>query len=281
MQDPKQQLKKLKYVPRKRLGQNFLIDSSMLKRIMDIAEISNEDVVVEIGAGLGGLTSYLARLAREVIALEVDSKLYNYLKENYGDTANLHILQEDALKFDFGQVARKYQSRIKVVANLPYYISSRMVFKLLEARSYISRMVLMLQKEVAVRIVATPGNKDYGVLSILTQLHTDVSHRLTIPPKSFYPRPRVDSAVVDFKVLSQPRIELEDEDGFGKMVKAAFSRRRKTIGNALQALPEIFREDIPVIFNELKIDPRRRGETLSLEEWGRLSNYLSRRQIYA
>jgi len=276
MSSPKQQLKNLKYLPRKRLGQNFLIDSSMLEKIVYIAQINEKDVVVEIGAGLGGLTFHLAKLAREVIALEVDSKLYNYLKENYGDIDNLHILQEDALKFDFSQVAQEYKSQIKVVANLPYSISSHMVFKLLEARRFISRMVLMLQKEVAERIVATPGKKDYGVLSILTQLYADVSLKLILPPKSFYPRPKVDSAVVEFKVLSQPRIELKDEDCFKKVVKAAFSHRRKTIGNALQGLPGFSREDILSIFNELKIDPRRRGETLSLEEWGRLSNCFSR-----
>jgi len=276
MLEPKQQLKNLKYLPRKRLGQNFLVDSSMLKRIVDIAQINEKDVVVEIGAGLGGLTSYLAKMAREVIALEVDRRLYNYLKENYGDIDNLHILRENALKFDFGQVAQEYQSQIKIVANLPYSISSHMVFKLLEARRFISRMVLMLQKEVAERIVATPGKKDYGVLSILTQLYADVSLKLILPPKSFYPRPKVDSAVVEFKVLSQPRIELKDEDCFKKVVKAAFSRRRKTIGNALQALPGFSREEILSVFDELKIDPRRRGETLSLEEWGRLSNCFSR-----
>lgn len=277
MSSPKQQLKELKYLPRKRLGQNFLIDSSMLEKIVYIAQINEKDVVVEIGAGLGGLTSHLAKMAREVIALEVDRRLYNYLKENYGDIDNLHILREDALKFDFGQVAQEYQSQIKIVANLPYSISSHMVFKLLEARKSISRMVLMLQKEVAERIVATPGKKDYGVLSILTQLYADVSLKFTLPPKSFYPRPKVDSAVVEFKVLSQPRIELKDEDCFKKVVKAAFSRRRKTIGNALQALPGFSREEILSVFDELRIDPRRRGETLSLEEWGRLSNYFSRK----
>ncbi len=279
MLSPKQQLKKLKYPPRKRLGQNFLIDSSIQKRIVDIAQINEKDVVVEIGAGLGGLTSYLAKMAREVIALEVDRRLCSFLKDNYGDIDNLHILQEDALRFDFSQVAQEYQCRIKVVANLPYHISSQMIFKLLEVRRFISTMVLMLQKEVAERVVAAPGKKDYGVLSIFTQLYANVSLELILPPKSFYPQPKVDSAVVEFKVLSQPRIELKDENCFREVVKAAFSRRRKTIGNALQALPGFSREVIPGIFNELKIDPRRRGETLSLEEWGRLSNYFSREQV--
>lgn len=278
MSSPKQQLKKLKYFPRKRLGQNFLIDSTMLKKVVDIAQINEKDVVVEIGAGLGGLTSHLAKLSRKVIALEVDGKLCRFLKDNYGHIDNLQILREDALRFDFGQVAREYQCRIKVVANLPYRISSPMIFKLLEVRRSISIMVLMLQKEVAERVVAAPGKKDYGVLSIFTQLYADVSLELVLPPESFYPQPKVDSAVVEFKVLSQSRIALKDEDCFRDLVKAAFSRRRKTIGNALQAVTGLSREVMPGIFNELKIDPRRRGETLSLEEWGRLSNYFSREQ---
>lgn len=279
MLEPKQQLKKLKYFPRKRLGQNFLIDSTMLKKVVGIAQINEKDVVVEIGAGLGGLTSHLAKLSREVIALEVDGKLCRFLKDNYGDIDNLQILREDALRFDFGRVAREYQCRIKVVANLPYRISSPMIFKLLEVRRFISIMVLMLQKEVAERVVALPGKKDYGVLSIFTQLYADVSLELVLPPESFYPQPKVNSAVVEFKVLSQPRIALKDEDCFRDLVKAAFSRRRKTIGNALQAITGFSREVMSGIFNELKIDPRRRGETLSLEEWGRLSNYFSREQI--
>lgn len=264
--------------PQKRFGQHFVVDSRIIRKIIAAAELEPEDVVMEIGAGLGSLTFALAERTCKVYAIEIDPLLAEALEEEKGKNSKIEIIQADALKLDFASLVPKGSSKkIKVVANLPYEISSPMVFRLLEERERFSLFVLMFQKEVARRIVARPGTKDYGPLSIWTQLYCDARILFPVSRGAFFPPPKVDSAVVKFNILEKPRLPVEDPCLFGKIVRCAFTYRRKTMANALkmgpgQALP------LEKIIGELKaagIDPAVRGEALSLDQFHALSGKLS------
>ena len=270
-------LAKYSISPAKRLGQHFLMDKGIMVAIIRTAEVNVQDMVLEVGPGLGEMTKLLASKAKRVIAIELDESMVALLRDRLADCENIVLLRGDALKFDFLRESRKWGEKLKVVSNLPYNISTQLLFRLVEMREAISGMTLMLQREVAERIVAIPGEKQYGILSILIQLYCDTSIRFIVPPSTFYPRPKVESAVVRFDFLQEPRVEIEDEAIFRKVVKASFGHRRKTLKNALKhaAFFNVKGEEIEMYLLKAGIDPRRRGETLTLQEFATLSEALS------
>ncbi len=270
-------LAKYSISPVKRLGQHFLMDKGIMMAIIRTAEVNPRDIVLEVGPGLGELTKLLASKAKRVIAIEVDESMVAMLSDRLADYENIVLLRGDALKFDFLGESRKRGEKLKVVSNLPYNIATQLLFRFVKMREALSGLTLMLQREVAERIVALPGKKQYGVLSVLLQLYCDTSIRLIVPSSSFYPRPKVESAVVRFDFLQKPRVEIEDEPTFRKVVKASFGHRRKTLKNSLKnaAFLNVEGEEIEINLRKAGIDPRRRGETLTLQEFAALSEALS------
>jgi 16S rRNA (adenine1518-N6/adenine1519-N6)-dimethyltransferase len=267
-----QEIKQLGVVPQEGLGQHFLIDQGIADKIVRLADLSSDDWVVEIGPGMGVLTFRMLPLVKKVIAVELDQGMAAYLREKGDGNPSLTIIRQDVMGFDFARVTRDAGSRIKIVANLPYNIATQVVFRLLDYRQSVTRFTLMLQREVAERITAAPGGKDYGLLSIFTQIFTEPKIVMRVPPEAFYPIPRVESAVVGFEILDQPRVAIEDEGFFKKVVKASFAQRRKTLLNALRGAPlPLSREQIERALLAAGIDPRRRAETLDLTEFQRLA----------
>jgi 16S rRNA (adenine1518-N6/adenine1519-N6)-dimethyltransferase len=264
--------------PKKKLGQNFLIDQQLCEEIIKASELSQEDTVVEIGPGLGFLTRALCEGAGRVLSIELDGALLTILKREMKDLPNLSLVQGDALAFNYEIWAREQGLRrqVKVVANLPYYISTPLIFHLLRQRASFSLFVLMVQKEVADRILARPGSKSYGSLSIALQLYTDMYPIAIAPREAFYPEPQVDSVILKIIICSRPKAEIVDENLFRDLVRAAFSQRRKMLGNALPGQLDLWpRKEIwDRVFADAEISPRRRGETLDIEEFARLTCYL-------
>ncbi|MCX5887024.1 MAG: 16S rRNA (adenine(1518)-N(6)/adenine(1519)-N(6))-dimethyltransferase RsmA [Proteobacteria bacterium] len=260
----------LKGGPRKALGQNFLRDHSILKKIISFADLKKEDVVVEIGAGLGDLTALLAQKSRIVVALELDRRLIDILKDRFSQYKNVSIVQEDALRFNYQQISEQFQTRLKVVGNIPYYLSTVLTMKLLKMSSLISLILFMFQREVAERITAGPASKTYGPLSILSQVYANVSKVLEVKKSCFIPQPKVDSALVKFIICQNPRIEIKDGKYFEKTLQSIFAQRRKTLQNALTALLHKSKLEITDICLSSGIDPHRRAETLSIEEVNKL-----------
>lgn len=252
-------------MPKKHLGQNFLFDSSILLNIIRYADLADRDTVIEIGPGPGKLTRLLAERVRKVIAIELDPHLYNRLAEELKDLHNVELVLGDALKFPYERI-----DCFKVVANIPYYITTPIIFRLIEARGVLESMTLTIQKEVAERIVAGPGTKDYGVLSIMVQFRAEPELAFIIPKEAFRPVPKVDSAVIHMRLRKEPAVSVQDEALFKRLVKTAFSQRRKTLSNSLKAF-----ENIREIVIQAGIDPQRRPETLSIEEFARISDYLT------
>jgi len=273
LKEQKKLLKEAGIYLKKRWGQNLLIDPQVLKGIIRLARISPDDTVLEIGSGLGTLTRGLADIAQRVISLELDEKLHQLLKKELGHYPNLQIIRADALSFDYSILGEG----LKVVANLPYYISTPIIFRLLEYKNQIKDMHIMLQREVATRIRALPGQKDYSPLSIAVQLYCEVEECLQVSAQAFWPSPRVESSLLRITPLPGPRVALLDEALFFQLVRVSFAQRRKTLRNSLKAVQNITIEPrlLEEAFSKVKIDPRRRGETLALEEWAALSNYLS------
>ncbi len=249
-----------------RLSQHFLVNRGLCQRIVDLAELSPADRVVEIGPGRGALTELLLDRAGEVWVIEVDAALVRHLHGRFGDRPALHLVNGDALRYPFEQMAAPF----KVVANLPYAVASPILIRLLEARRSIPRMVLMFQREVAERLIATPGTRRYGVLSIIAQLYAEITLRTIVAPGSFRPRPKVESAVVTVVPRPQPLIPIRDDAAFIRLVHHGFAHRRKTLFNNLKYIP-LTTEQCQDLLREAGIDPQRRPETLSIEEWGRLS----------
>ncbi len=252
--------------PRKRLGQSFLEDMNIIRRIVALAEPAADETVVEIGAGLGSMTEELAKRAGRVIALEVDRRLVGVLRERFAGQDRVEVLQMDVLKYDFSSACPG--GRIKVFGNIPYHISSPILFRLLDFRRSISSMVLMFQKELADRITAPPGTKDYGIPSVLVARYTRATCELTVPPTCFYPAPDVVSSVLLITVRQEPN--LLNEALFAKIVRAAFAQRRKILWNNIRhiGIPE---EMVGRMFAGSGIDRTRRAETLSVEEFSRLT----------
>jgi 16S rRNA (adenine1518-N6/adenine1519-N6)-dimethyltransferase len=268
------QLKELQIRPKKRLGQHFVHDPNILRKVIEAASLEPEDVVVEIGAGLGSLTEPLARRVKKVYALEIDSSLADALKDRFSGGDTVEVVWADALQFDFGAPFRRWKRKIKVVANLPYEISTPMIFRLLKERECFSLVVLMLQLEVARRLAAKPDTRDYGPLSVWSQLYSDVQMAFQVKPNSFLPPPKVQSAVVKFRILPKPRVAVKDEKNLEKVVRAAFTYRRKTLGKALQ-LGGFPGPQIKEALSIAGISPMTRGETLNLEKFSTLARLLA------
>ena len=274
MTSPRDILKKYGIRPYKGLGQSFLLDNNITGKIVNVMDIKDDDTVVEIGAGLGVMTAMIAKQARKVIALEIDQGLLNVLHEELKGVSNVEILKQDILKYDFPIPLEDAASqKLKVIGNIPYNISSQILFRLIEFRDHISSMVLMFQKEVAERIMASPGTKEYGLLSVITSMYTIPSKVVVAPAGCFYPKPKVDSTVLKMVVRENPRFEVKNADFFFKLVKTALSKRRKTLLNNLRSstLLRSSKTDIDKILTMLEIDGQRRGETLTVEEFGKLS----------
>ncbi len=252
--------------PLKRLGQHFLIDPNMIRKIVTLADLHPEEDVLEIGPGRGDLTRALCAAARSVIAVELDRKLAAYLAEHLSDCHNLDVRVGDALTFPYETLARG----TVVVANLPYYVSTPLLFKLLASRDRIARMVLMLQAEVARRLVARPGSREYGILSVLAQHAAEPSLAFQVSPTCFRPRPEVGSAVVRFLTKEQRHLRVADEALFTRIVRAAFAHRRKTLMNSLRD-EGLDPDRIERALESAGVHPARRAETLGLEEFAGLA----------
>jgi len=250
---------------KRRYGQHFLFHDPLLTRIVEVAGIQDRDTIVEIGPGYGTLTKKLSERAKRVIAIEIDHRLYESLKKILSEYKNIELIHGDALRFDYQGIGQ-----FKVVSNLPYSITTPLIFRLLEERDSLKSMTLTLQKEVARRIVATWGNKTYGVLSIMVQYRTLPRIEFYIPKGMFKPAPKVDSAVVYFDILRAPSVEVKDEDLFFRIIKTSFGKRRKTIANSLKP----FDKDIRQLLQQAGIEPERRPETLSIKEFAKIANLL-------
>ncbi|MBI5192367.1 MAG: ribosomal RNA small subunit methyltransferase A [Nitrospirae bacterium] len=256
--------------PKKHLGQNFLKDELLIEKIVEVANITKDDRVIEIGPGKGALTFRLAEKAMKVLALEIDHELYEYLEEKAQSYPNLTVLEEDVLKFRFETI----ESRFKIVANIPYYISTPIIFKLMESQNKIIDMTIMLQKELANRIVASPNCKDWGILSIAVQYNAIPSIELEIPRDAFFPSPKVDSAVVKIVPRKYPAVRVSNENLFWAIIKSAFSHRRKTLLNSL-AMAGFKKESLEEILGNAGIDFSVRPENLSIEDWGKIVDDLT------
>ncbi|MFD2706380.1 16S rRNA (adenine(1518)-N(6)/adenine(1519)-N(6))-dimethyltransferase RsmA [Salibacterium lacus] len=266
---------------KKSLGQNFLMDRNILEKIVLASKAGPEDGVVEIGPGIGGLTEHFAKAAKQVEAFEIDGRLLPVLEETMAPYPNVRIWNEDILNVDIGRVLSenfKHVQDIIITGNLPYYVTTPIIMNLLEQRLPISRMVFMMQKEVAERLAADPGSKDYGSLSIAAQYFADPVKTMVVPKTVFMPKPNVDSAVVRFEIRDTPPVEVEDETFFFRVIKAAFAQRRKTIWNNLQhnLTGRDRREELAAALQEAEVDSGRRGETLTMQEFAHLSTSLKR-----
>ncbi|MCP9440741.1 MAG: 16S rRNA (adenine(1518)-N(6)/adenine(1519)-N(6))-dimethyltransferase RsmA [Nitrospira sp.] len=257
-------------VPIKRLGQHFLIDPNIARKIVSLATLSPKDSVLEIGPGRGILTTELCRIADRVTAIEIDRRLYDYLIERYPDRSNLHLVLADAMTYPFQELP----VGTVVVANLPYYLSTPLLFRLLEHRRRFPRMVLMLQREVADRLVATPGTSDYGILSIMAQYAATIEQSLTVSPRCFRPQPEVESAVVILHTRAIRALPPEEEPRFASLVKAAFAHRRKTLVNSLKNRG-YSHQAVAAALTTLALPLEVRAETLSVEQFIELTRLLS------
>lgn len=264
------------FVFKKGLGQNFLSSKSVLEEIAAAAEIDNEGVI-EIGPGFGVLTHELAMRAKKVVALELDERLIPILADTLGEHNNIKVINADVLKTDVKKlIADEFDGMsVSVAANLPYYITTPIITSLIEEHLPLNNLVVMVQKEVAERITAKPGTKNYGAISVLCQFYTIPEYVTTVPADLFVPPPKVDSAVVKMKFRDVPAVEVKDEKLFFRTVKAAFSQRRKTLLNCLTANFSKSKAEISDLLTGIEIEPTRRGETLTLEEFSRISDLLS------
>ncbi|KML25453.1 16S rRNA (adenine(1518)-N(6)/adenine(1519)-N(6))-dimethyltransferase RsmA [Priestia aryabhattai] len=276
----KEILKKYGFTFKKSLGQNFLIDTNILHRIVDHAEITEETGAIEIGPGIGALTEQLAKRAKKVLAFEIDQRLLPILADTLSPYPNAKVIHQDVLKADLKETLEQEFENIEdlmVVANLPYYVTTPILMKLLEEQIPVRGIVVMLQKEVADRIAAKPGTKEYGSLSIAIQYYTEAETVMIVPKTVFNPQPNVDSAVIRLLRRPKPAVEVQDEAFFFQVVRASFGQRRKTIlNNLVNNLPngKQKKADIEQALATAEIDPKRRGETLSIQEFGSLSDQL-------
>lgn len=262
----------------KSLGQNFLIDENIIEKIIRGADILPEDNVLEIGPGIGTLTMEMANKAKKVVAIEIDSSLVPIIEENMKGFDNFSLLNKDFMKTDVSDVVEKYFNgeKFKVVANLPYYITTPIIMRFLEENHPVSDIIVMVQKEVALRMNASPSTKDYGALSVAVQYYSDTEIISKVPRHMFMPQPNVDSIVIALRVRQEKKYEVEDEGLFFETVRASFGKRRKTLLNSLQSIDGATKDIVKSALDNSNIDSKRRGETLSIEEFSRLSNELSK-----
>ena len=264
---------------KKSLGQNFIIDTNILKNIVAAGDVDKETTVIEIGPGIGALTEQIAKSAKEVFAFEIDDRLLPVLDETLANYTNVTIFHQDILEVDFEKFQKEYlkdNSRLVVIANLPYYITTPIIMHLLDSSLPVKTMILMMQKEVASRLEAKPSTKAYGSLSIAIQYYTEVEIAFTVPKTVFMPQPNVESAVIRLNVREAPAVQVKDERLFSKIVRASFVQRRKTIWNNLRRAlnDKIQEETLRAAFEKAAIDPSRRGESLSTQEFGVLADAL-------
>lgn len=274
-------LKKYNFNFQKRFGQNFLIDSNILTKIVESAEVTKEDFVLEIGPGIGTMTQYLAESAREVVAVEIDKSLIPILDDTLSSYDNVTVINEDILKVDIERlVQEKNQGKpIKVVANLPYYITTPIIMGLFESHVPLKSITIMVQKEVADRMQVGPGTKDYGALSLAVQYYARPEVIAYVSPACFIPKPNVGSAVIRLDRYEKPPVETEDEAFLFAVIKAAFNQRRKTLANGLANARElgITRQQAEEALLQMELSPSIRGEALTLREFADLSNILYRK----
>jgi 16S rRNA (adenine1518-N6/adenine1519-N6)-dimethyltransferase len=261
--------------PLKSLGQNFLVDQNIINKIIQSAALQPGDAVLEIGPGRGALTRHLVEHAERVLLVEYDHVLAAELAAAYRDNDRVTVVDGDILAVDLAALLADEHRPWKVVANLPYNISTPVLFRLMEHRALFSRLVLMLQREVGERLVASPGCGDYGVTTALLGLWFDMRREFIVPPGCFHPRPKVDSAVVSFVPLPAARLDVGNEETYRRVVKAAFGMRRKTLMNCLKSAELCAPGELDGILAECDIDGKRRGETLSMAEFARLARRLS------
>lgn len=261
---------------KKSFGQNFLTDTNILNKIVNAADLNDEVGVIEIGPGIGALTEFIARKAKKVVAYEIDPRLIPILAETLAPYDNVKVIHQDILKADVASMIEEEFKDVKyiaVVANLPYYITTPILMGLIEKKLPIDWYVTMMQKEVAERLSANPGSKDYNALSIAVQYYTEAKIALNVPKTVFIPAPNVDSSVVKLTKREQPAVAVTNEDFFLEIVHAAFKQRRKTIQNNLNSyFGSLTKEEVTQLLEEAGIVPSRRGETLTIEEFGHLAN---------
>ncbi len=272
-------IQKYEFAFQKKFGQNFLIDTRVLDKIINAAGLTKEDMVLEIGPGIGTMTQYLAEAAREVVAVEIDNNLIPILRETLKDYENVTIINNDILKVDIKELAESHNGNrpIKVVANLPYYITTPIIMGLFESNVPIDNITVMVQKEVAERMQAKPGTKDYGALSLAVQYYAEPYIVANVPPNCFIPRPNVGSAVIRLTRHQDPPVQVKDAGLMFTLIRASFNQRRKTLQNGLYNSPELFytKEQIAWAIEQLGVSVQIRGEALTLEQFGRLSDIFS------
>ena len=262
----------------KSLGQNFLIDTNVIDRILEGARVTEGDYVIEVGPGIGTLTKEMGRTAEKVVAIEIDKTLIPILQETLQDFPNIEVINQDILKVDVQELVKEKLNGgpVKLVANLPYYITTPIVMKFLEEDIPVTDIVVMVQKEVADRMNAQPNSKDYGALSVAVQYYCDTEIVAKAPRHMFMPQPNVDSTVIGLHVREEKKYNVDNEDIFFKTVKASFGQRRKTLLNSLGGLGFLSKDQIKVALQEANIDEKRRGENLSIEEFASLANAVNR-----
>lgn len=275
IQDYKTQelVKKYNFKFSKSLGQNFLIDDSVLSDIVNGADVNEDDLVIEIGPGVGSLTAQLLNKAKKVTSIELDNDLIPILTNELGEHPNFTLIHNDALKVDFNEIIGDEKS-VKLVANLPYYVTTPIIVKLLKEGYNFKSLTIMIQKEVAERMNAEPNCKDYGSLSLLVQYYCDTRIIRKVSPSSFIPRPKVDSIVIRLDRLQEPRVKVKDEKLMFDIIRNAFNMRRKTLWNCTKFLG-LSKDDMEKAFDMSSIDCKRRGETLTLQEFAQLSDAIS------
>ena len=271
-------IQKYEFAFQKKFGQNFLIDTHVLDKIISAAEITKDDLVVEIGPGIGTMTQYLACAAKEVVAIEIDKMLIPILQDTLSAYDNVTIINEDVLKVDLNKLAEEKNGGrpVKVVANLPYYITTPIIMGLFENHVPLHSITIMVQKEVADRMRMGPGTKDYGALSLAVQYYAEPYLVANVPQNCFMPRPKIGSAVIKLTVHEKPPVTVRDEKLMFKLIRASFNQRRKTLANGLNNSPELHysKDQIAEAIEKLGTSPSIRGEALTLEEFARLSDIL-------
>lgn len=271
-------LQKYNFNFQKKFGQNFLIDTHVLEKIMDSAAITKEDCVLEIGPGIGTMTQYLAERAGHVVVVEIDKNLIPILEDTLSEYDNVTIINNDILKVDVNQIALEKNGGkpIKVVANLPYYITTPIIMGLFESHVPLQSITIMVQKEVADRMQVGPGTKDYGALSLAVQYYAKPEIVANVPPNCFIPRPNVGSAVIRLTRYEKPPVEVKDERWMFSLIRASFNQRRKTLVNGLTNAPELklSKERVLEALERMELSPTVRGEALTLEQFALLSNII-------
>ena len=277
----KEILQKYGFAFKKSLGQNFIIDVNILKNIVSAAGVNNQVGVIEIGPGIGALTEQLALAAKKVVAFESDQRLLPVLEDTLSPYDNVEIIHQDILKADInGVIAEQLQGveSIQVVANLPYYITTPILMKLLMDKIPVDTITVMIQKEVALRMAASPNTKEYGSLSIAVQYYTEAKVKMIVPKTVFMPQPNVDSAILQLTMRKEPPVDVADEDLFFTIIQASFAQRRKTLNNNLgrHFKDKWTKEELNAMLMEIGIDSKRRGETLTLEEYAKMANLFAK-----